>query len=117
MHERPSLRLAIRRGFRRSCPRCGEGALFRRGIAVVEFCSVCHLRYQPNNGDTLMFMLITDRVPMLFGIVALYFGFVAESWLGTAGFFVAVATPMLATIRQRQGVALALDYVFREYVQ
>jgi uncharacterized protein (DUF983 family) len=85
------------------CPRCGEGVLFRRGIQVHERCSECHLLYQPNYGDTSMFMIITDRIPMLFGIAALYFGFVADGWLGTAAFFVAIATPMLATIRQRQG--------------
>jgi hypothetical protein len=64
-----------------------------------------------------MFMIITDRIPILFGIAALYFGFVAEGWLGTAAFFVAIATPMLATIRQRQGLALAIDYLVRVYLR
>jgi hypothetical protein len=54
---------------------------------------------------------------MLFGIAALYFGFVADGWLGTAAFFVAVAAPMLATIRQRQGLALAVDYLVRVYLR
>lgn len=62
-----------------------------------------------------MFMMITDRIPMLFGIAALYFGLVATSWTGAAILFVAVAAPMLATIRERQGLALALDYLSRVY--
>ena len=62
-----------------------------------------------------MFMIITDRIPIFFGIVALYFGMVSISWTGTIVLFFAVATPMLLTIRQRQGVALALDYLSRLY--
>ena len=63
-----------------------------------------------------MFMVMTDRIPMLFGIAALCFGFVASSWVGTTAFVLAVATPMLATIRERQGLALALDYLSRVYL-
>lgn len=59
--------------------------------------------------------MITDRIPMLLAIAIMYFGFVTSSWIGTSVFFVAVAAPILATIRQRQGVALALDYLSRIY--
>jgi hypothetical protein len=62
-----------------------------------------------------MFTIITDRIPLFFGIAALYFGFVSISWTGTVALLVAVATPMIATIRQRQGLALALDYLSRVY--
>ena len=30
---------------------------------------------------------------------------------------IAIATPMLATIRQRQGLALAIDYLVRVYLR
>ena len=62
-----------------------------------------------------MFTIITDRIPILFGIAALYFGFVSISWAGTLALFFAVATPLLATMRERQGLALALDYLSRVY--
>jgi uncharacterized protein (DUF983 family) len=115
MPQRDSVATILLRGLRRRCPRCGEGALFRRGITFHERCASCGLVYQRNYGDTWMFMLITDRIPLLFGIAALYFGFVATSWTGAAILFVAVATPMLATIRERQGLAVALDYLSRLY--
>jgi uncharacterized protein (DUF983 family) len=115
MLERQSVGLILRRGWRRRCPRCGEGALFRRGIAFNERCSSCGLQYQRNNGDTWMFMIITDRIPMLLAIAIMYFGFITTTWTGTAIFFVAVALPMIATIRERQGLALALDYLSRVY--
>ena len=61
-------------------------------------------------------MIITDRIPILFGIAAVYFGCRPASWAGIAALFFAVATPVIATLRQRQGLALALDYVVREYL-
>jgi uncharacterized protein (DUF983 family) len=97
------------------CPRCGEGPLFARGIRFRERCTSCGLLYQRNYGDTWMFTIITDRIPILFGIAALYFGYVSISWTGTVVLFFAVATPLIATMRQRQGLALALDYLSRLY--
>ena len=105
----PRLRELIRRGWHKRCPRCGEGPLFD-GVRIRDRCPVCDLLYQRDYGDLWMFMIITDRVPMLFGIAALYFGFRATDWLTTLGFFIAMAIPVFGTLRRRQGVALALDY-------
>jgi hypothetical protein len=74
---------------------------------------VCDLQFQRNNGDTWMFIIITDRIPLLLAIAIMYFGFVTSTWVGTAIFAVAVAVPLIATIRPRQGLAMALDYLSR----
>jgi len=103
------------RGWRKKCPRCGEGPLFARGLRFNERCSSCGLLLQRNYGDTWIWMVITDRIPIFFGIVALYFGMVSISWTGTIVLFFAIATPLLLTIRRRLGVALALDYLSRVY--
>lgn len=63
-----------------------------------------------------MFMIITDRIPILAGIVVLYFGFVASNWMVAAAFFAVLTAPLLATIRERQGLAIALDYLSRVYM-
>jgi len=115
MNKRDRVGAVLLRGVRRRCPRCGEGPLFRRGIQFHERCPACDLLYQRNYGDTWMFTIITDRIPILFGIAASYFGYVTTSWTGAATLFVAVAAPLIATIRQRQGFALALDYLSRVY--
>jgi uncharacterized protein (DUF983 family) len=114
---RTPVRLALRRGLKRRCPRCGEGRLFRRGIKAYERCSACSLLYQPNRGDTWLFMIITDRIPILFGIAVVYFGFHPEGWAAITAFFLALSVPVVATIRERQGVALALDYLVRVYMR
>ena len=108
---------ALLRGLRRRCPRCGKGRLFSRGIKTYERCSECNLLYQRDRGDTWMFMIITDRIPILFGIAAVFFGFHPTTWPAILGFFGALAVPVLATLRERQGLALALDYLVRVYVK
>ena len=60
-------------------------------------------------------MIIMDRVPLLVGIAAVYFGFRASNWLLIVLFLAFMVIPMLATMRQRQGVAHALDYLSRVY--
>lgn len=107
----PTFREAIARGLRRRCPRCGEGRLFVRGIKMHERCSACQLLYQRDRGDTWMFMVITDRIPILFGVAAVYFGVQPTTWLGIAGLFVVLAVPIVATLPHRQGMAIALDYL------
>ena len=111
MSKRTPIRVALGRGLRRRCPRCGVGPLFRRGIKTWERCSSCDLVYQRDRGDTWLFMIITDRIPILFGIAAVYFGFRPVTPLAIAAFFLAVAIPLIATLRERQGMALALDYI------
>lgn len=104
---------ALRRGWRGRCPRCGEGALFQRALKFNVRCSACDLLYQRDRGDTWVFMIITDRIPILFGIAAVYFGFHPTTPLAIGGFIAALAIPVLATLRNRQGLALALDYLVR----
>ncbi|HEV2718733.1 MAG TPA: DUF983 domain-containing protein [Thermoanaerobaculia bacterium] len=82
-----------------------------RFLKTHERCSACGLVYQRDYGDTWLFIIITDRIPMLFGIAALYFGFRADHWLGNIAFFAALTVPIIATIRARVGLALALDYL------
>ena len=115
-NDRPRIGEVLRRGWRRRCPRCGEGPLFRSGIKFNDRCSACHLKLQRDRGDTLMFMFFTDRIPILVGIVAVYFGFRSTNWMTATAFLLALVIPMIATIRERQGVALALDYLSRVYI-
>jgi uncharacterized protein (DUF983 family) len=114
----PTRRLGavLGRGLRCKCPRCGQGDLFRRWIYTHERCPNCRLLYQRNYGDIWMFMLILDRIPILVGIALLYFGFRATNVWATIGFAALMAVPILATMRNRQGLALALDYLSRVYL-
>jgi hypothetical protein len=54
-----------------------------------------------------------DRIPLFFGVAALFFGFRVTTFLSGAIFITLLAIPMIATVRHRQGLALALDYLWR----
>ena len=43
--------VALRRGFSRRCPACGEGALFEGYLAVVPACASCHADMTPQRAD------------------------------------------------------------------
>jgi uncharacterized protein (DUF983 family) len=116
MVAKPPFFQTLLNGWRKRCPRCGEGAMYSRGLRVHERCSACNLQLQRDHGDTWFFMIITDRIPMLGGIAAVFFGFRPDNVLLVVGFFLAMAAPLLATLRERKGVALALDYLVRVYM-
>jgi uncharacterized protein (DUF983 family) len=39
------------RGFRRLCPRCGEGRMFAGYLSVREACDVCKMAFEPLRSD------------------------------------------------------------------
>ena len=110
---RPRVRTVLWRGVRRRCPHCGEGPLFSRWIKFHPRCSRCGLVYLRNQGDTWLYWIVMDRIPILAGIAAIYFGFRITGFLSGLLFFLAIAGPLFATMRERQGVALALSYLSR----
>ena len=71
--------------------------------------------YQRNQGDIWAFWILTDRIPIAAGIVAVYFGFRVNTFAEGVLFFLAMAVPLVLTMPHRQGLALALDYLSRVY--
>lgn len=41
----------IWRGFRRLCPRCGEGRMFAGYLSVREACDICKMAFEPLRSD------------------------------------------------------------------
>ena len=111
----PRIGPTLRRGLRRRCPHCGRGELFVRWITLHRECAECGLVYLRNQGDIWFFWIVMDRIPILAGIAGIYFGFRVSTWLEGAAFFLALAVPLVATMPQRQGVAVALNYLSRVY--
>lgn len=112
---RPRLLPTVWRGVRRRCPHCGRGPLFVRWVTLHRRCSHCGLVYLRNQGDIWFFWIVMDRIPILLGIAAIFFGFRITTWLTGLGFLLAVAGPLVATMPQRQGAAVALAYLSRVY--
>jgi uncharacterized protein (DUF983 family) len=56
--EKRDLWLAMKRGFRGRCPRCGEGKLFRAYLKTANACSACDLDFTPHRADDLPAYLV-----------------------------------------------------------
>ena len=76
-------------------------------------CSVCELQFEGKPGDLWGFWIFTDRIFLFGALIALYFGFTPESWSARALFLVIVAVALIATMPNRQGAFVALDYLSR----
>ena len=56
--EQRDLWSAMKRGFRRRCPRCGNGKLFRAFLKVDDHCSACGQDFTPHRADDLPAYLV-----------------------------------------------------------
>ena len=103
------------RGLRKRCPHCGQGRLFVRWVTLHARCANCGLVFIRDQGDTWLFYVLWDRVPIFVGIAAIYFGFQITHWTQAVAFFLGIAVPLLVTLPQRQGFAIAASYLSRMY--
>jgi len=58
-----------------------------------------------------------DRIPIAFGIAAIFFVFRISHWIEGVIFFCAVTVSIVVTMPQRQGFAIALNYLSWVYVR
>ena len=56
--ERRNVWLALKRGFRGRCPRCGQGKLFRAFLKTADHCSACGQDFTPHRADDLPAYLV-----------------------------------------------------------
>ncbi len=112
-HQQPSLGVVLRRSWKKHCPRCGKGALFRSWFKLRECCSVCGLAIQPRPGDTWGFWIIGDRIFVAVPMIALYLGFTPVEWFPRLFFLGVVVALFFFTMPMRLGICVGLDYLAR----
>lgn len=109
----PSIAIALARGFRKTCPHCGLGALYRGWGRAINRCPHCGLVYERNPGDTWAFTIVGDRLPVAAAIVLVYFGVGAMSRVAAGLVLVALAVVLVWTSPNRWGAGIALHYLSR----
>jgi len=111
----PNWKTAIARGFRKKCPQCGRGELFRRFNILHERCPDCGLKYLEEQGALFGYLFLVDRALFLFPlIVMIYFRLYIPhaAWLFYLS-FAAVLFALFYTLPRRSGVSVALHYLRR----
>ena len=109
------VRQAIRRGWKKRCPHCGQGALFTGWGHHLDRCSKCGLVYERNSGDTWAFTIIGDRLPIAMLIGLIYFGVVRNHFAIGVGLIVVAMLWIVWTAPNRWGVGIALHYLSRVF--
>ena len=113
---RPAFWATLARGARKTCPHCGQGALFKSWFRLRRDCPECGLVYLRNPGDIWLFWIVMDRIPIVIGLILIvFFGLRTHDWLPGLIFLAAMVVPLIYTMPHRQGVAIALDFLSRHY--
>ena len=77
-------------------------------------CHVCGLRFLPNQGDTWLYWIVMDRIPIAIGpILIVFFDFRVTSVSTSTLFLGGLVVPLIAAMPRRQSLAVALHYLSR----
>jgi uncharacterized protein (DUF983 family) len=103
---------ALGRGLRARCPRCGVGALFKRGLLLREACDHCGLSFAfADSGDgPAVFATLILGFLILAGALLLEFKVGPPVWVHVLLW--GMLTPLVAflLLRVLKGVLIALQY-------
>lgn len=100
-------------GLRACCPRCGEGPLLERGLAVRRACPVCGLDYgfaDSGDGPAVFAILILGAV-VLGGALVVEFRYGPPVWVHVVLWGILTPSIALGLLRVLKGVLIALQYV------
>jgi uncharacterized protein (DUF983 family) len=113
--EKRDVWLALRRGFRGRCPRCGEGKLFRAFLKVDNSCSVCGLDFTPHRADDLPAYLVIIIVGHIVVPTALIIetDYSPPVWLQMAIYLPITLVASLALLQPVKGAVVALQWALR----
>ena len=106
---------AMMRGFRRRCPRCGEGKLFRAFLKVDGNCSACGLDFTPHRADDLPAYLVIVIVGHIVVPLALSIEthFSPPVWMQLATYLPLTLILSLLLLQPVKGAVVGLQWALR----
>jgi uncharacterized protein (DUF983 family) len=113
--EKRDVWLALKRGFRGRCPRCGEGKLFRAFLKVDNGCSVCKLDFTPHRADDLPAYLVIVIVGHIVVPTALIIetDYSPPVWLQLAIYLPITLVASLVLLQPVKGAVVGLQWALR----
>jgi uncharacterized protein (DUF983 family) len=107
--------LAIARGLRCQCPRCGEGKLLEGFLRLRPRCENCGLDYMfadAGDGPAVFVIFITGFI-VVFAALAVEFAYQPPYWLHAVMWLPLILITTLLPLRLLKGVLIALQYHHR----
>ncbi|MEY4385383.1 MAG: hypothetical protein RLY20_666 [Verrucomicrobiota bacterium] len=112
--KQPKLSSLLARGWRKKCPCCGAGPLYKRWLTLHERCSHCGLQYLANQGDLFGPLVFFDRILFLIPFITVFY---FRLWHPSLIFYLLAGGLMLYllifTMPNRNGMSVAFDYYLR----
>ena len=107
-----NFRSALARGLRARCPRCGEGALFRKWLKPHHACPNCALDLTPQQADDFPAYISIFITGHLLGpiIIMLALEYTLSSWQIAAILLPAATLMMLAMLQPVKGGVIAAQW-------
>jgi uncharacterized protein (DUF983 family) len=99
-------------GAKGACPRCGKGALFRRGLVLRDRCGICDLDFRfidTGDGPAVFAIFLLGFLVLGLALIA-EFKFAAPVWFHIIAW--GLLTPLLAIaiLRGLKGLLIGLQY-------
>ncbi len=113
--EKRDVWIALKRGFRGRCPRCGQGKLFRAFLKVADHCSVCGLDFTPHRADDLPAYLVIVIVGHIVVPTALFIetDYSPPVWLQLAIYLPLTLVLSLALLQPVKGAVVGVQWALR----
>jgi uncharacterized protein (DUF983 family) len=113
--QQPLLGTAIRRGLAGSCPRCGEGKLFRGFLTVAPRCERCDLdfAFADSADGPAFFVMALSGFLVVFAALAVEVLFQPPYWLHAVLWIPLILVTSILPLRPVKGLLIALQYHHR----
>lgn len=105
----------IKSGWKGLCPRCGEGAMFRKWLKIADKCEACGLDYRfaaPDDGPAF-FSLCIVAFPLAFFVVWLQFTFTPPYWVHLITSFPLLVFGCVLPLQPIKGWLVASQYIHK----
>ena len=103
---------AIRRGFRRKCPNCGQGAMFSGYLKVADECAQCGQElhhHRADDGPAYLTILVVGHL-MAPAIHVAFTQFRPDPWVLAAVFTTGCVALSLYLLPRLKGVVVAIQW-------
>jgi len=111
----PTMAVALGRGARCKCPACGEGALFRKYLKVVDTCAACGEQLHHHRADDMPAYIVMSIVGHIVvgAVLWVEFTYGWPTWLHLAIWLPLTLALTLGLLQPVKGVIVALQWGLR----